>query len=132
MFLFLVEISFSFVYGIFCSIDVEKIRRVLVNAVQNSINAKSKVINVCSYVDSNYLNINVIDDGCGLKKEYFELVFEKFYRVDKSRDRETGGFGLGLAICKGIIKEHKGDIYFEDVERGAKLVIKLPVTDRLS
>lgn len=129
-----VEIIYNFEYGIICEIDVEKFRRVIVNAIQNSINAKSTVIQINTEVTNNNYIINIIDNGIGISEEHFELVFEKFYRLDKSRDRETGGFGLGLAICKGIIREHKGKIYFKKPEnsKGSQLVIELCITDKLS
>lgn len=126
-----VNIEYIFDFGIICEIDVEKFRRVIVNTIQNSINANATEIIIKTEVIGNKYFINVIDNGVGIKEEYFELVFEKFYRIDKSRDRETGGFGLGLAICRGIIKEHKGEIYFSKVETGSKLTIELNVSDML-
>jgi len=127
-----VNIVYKFDYGIICEIDVEKFRRVIVNIIQNAINAKSTLIRLESQIINNIFIITIIDNGVGLNQDYFDLVFEKFYRVDKSRDRETGGFGLGLAICKGIIKEHKGKIYFSPVETGSKIVIELNISDKLS
>jgi signal transduction histidine kinase len=73
--------------------------------------------------------ISIANNGRTLGEDYFQLVFEKFYRVDKARDRESGGFGLGLAICKGIIEEHKGRIFFTKVDDGTKLIIQLPLIE---
>lgn len=126
-----VNINYKFDYGVLCEIDVEKLRRVITNIIQNSINAKSQNITINSTLKGKKLIIIIQDDGVGLPEEYYDLVFEKFYRVDKSRDRETGGFGLGLAICRGIIKEHKGEIYFSKADSGTKLIIELNVCDVL-
>ena len=129
-----ITLNFTYNYGIICEIDVEKFSRVLVNIIHNSINAKATQINVVAEVRDYKYTIHIIDNGNGLKEEHFELVFEKFYRVDKSRDRETGGFGLGLAICRGILHEHGGKIYFikPKSELGAHMLVELKVSDRLS
>ena len=101
----------------------------IVNIIQNAINAKATCIIVKMDVCNNNLcEISIENNGKTLSEEFFQLVFEKFYRVDKARDRESGGFGLGLAICKGIIEEHKGSIFFAKVNQGTKLVIKLPLS----
>ncbi len=123
------EVTYVFSYdrGLNCEIDIEKIRRVFLNVFENSIKAGSTEIKFNAKKENKKIKITIIDNGRGIPEDQLELVFEKFYRVDKSRDRETGGFGLGLAICKGIIKEHKGDIYFKKRDNGAELHIELPL-----
>lgn len=67
----------------------------------------------------------VEDDGIGIAKEHQERVFERFYRVDKSRSRETGGTGLGLAIVKHIVAIHDASISLESEERkGTKITVQ--------
>ncbi len=123
------NVNYVFEYDseLYCEIDVEKIKRVFLNILENSVKANSTEVKFKAKKNNNKIDITIIDDGRGMPDDELELVFEKFYRVDKSRDRETGGFGLGLAICKGIIKEHKGDIYFIKRENGAELHIELPI-----
>ena len=123
-----VQIEYFCDKDILCNIDVEKIKRVIVNIIQNAINARATYIKVMMTECNNLCEISIQNNGKTLSEEYFQLVFEKFYRVDKARDRESGGFGLGLAICKGIIEEHKGSIFFAKVNQGTKLVIQLPLS----
>lgn len=127
-----VDISFDSEENLFCFVDVEKIKRVFANVIENSIKANAKNIYVTASKREGIILIKVIDNGVGIPDDQLEIVFEKFYRVDFSRDRNTGGFGLGLAICKGIIDEHKGSIYFVKKDAGAELHIELPLYEEKS
>ena len=124
-----IEIEYSCIENLFCEIDVEKIKRVIVNIIQNAINARARNVYVSMKKIDDICEISIANNGRTLGEDYFQLVFEKFYRVDKARDRESGGFGLGLAICKGIIEEHKGRIFFTKVDYGTKLIIQLPLIE---
>jgi len=121
------DINYDFQYtsGLFCSVDVNKVKRVLLNIFENSKKAKATNVKFIAEKDKDKIKISIIDNGVGIPEDQLEIVFEKFYRVDKSRDRNTGGFGLGLAICRGIILEHKGSIYFVKKDIGAELKIEL-------
>jgi two-component system phosphate regulon sensor histidine kinase PhoR len=88
--------------------DPDKISQVLTNLLNNAISfSKSggKVAIRRSQLDKKFL-IDVVDDGVGIKKEDMDRIFERFYRVEKSRARHKGGTGLGLAIVKHIIEAH--------------------------
>ncbi|HPO49682.1 MAG TPA: HAMP domain-containing sensor histidine kinase [Spirochaetota bacterium] len=122
-----VNYIFNYEKNLFCSVDVDKIRRVIQNIIDNSIKAKSTEIKISALKKDSNLEVIIKDNGVGIPEEHMEIVFEKFYRVDKSRDRKTGGFGLGLAICKGIILGHNGQIYFTKSDSGAELHILLPL-----
>lgn len=122
-----VDYIFNYEKNLFCSVDVDKIRRVIQNIIDNSIKAKSTEIKISALKKDSKLEVIIKDNGVGIPEEHMEIVFEKFYRVDKSRDRKTGGFGLGLAICKGIILGHNGQIYFKKAASGAELHILLPL-----
>ena len=72
--------------------------------------------------------IKVVDNGIGIPKENIPRLFERFYRVDKARSRDTGGTGLGLAIAKQIVDNLGGEITINsDVGCGTEVFITLPV-----
>ncbi|MCS6991724.1 MAG: ATP-binding protein [Chitinophagales bacterium] len=92
--------------------DKERIRQVLVNLLDNSIKyGRENGNTIVSYYDmGDNVLIEVTDDGIGIAEEHIPRLFERFYRVDKSRSREQGGTGLGLAIVKHIIEAHQQTI----------------------
>ena len=74
------------------------------------------------------MNIIVDDNGPGIPKDKRDEVFRAFYRLEKSRNKETGGIGLGLAITRDIIASHGGKIILGDSKLGGlKAVIELPI-----
>lgn len=92
--------------------DREKIRQVLVNLIQNSIkygipNGRTRV---GFYDMDRMVLVEVADNGIGIPKQHLSHIFDRFYRVDKSRSRDQGGSGLGLSIVKHIIEAHKQTI----------------------
>ena len=95
------------VYG-----DVEKIRQVLINLIENSIKygKQNGATSVGFYDMEKYILTEVSDDGKGIAEEDISRLFERFYRVEKSRSRDRGGTGLGLAIVKHIIEAHRQSI----------------------
>lgn len=99
--------------------DEEKIKQIAVilldNAIKNS-NDNGKIglgLNVDK--DKNKVNLTVSNTGYGIPPESIDKIFERFYRVDKSRTRETGGYGLGLSIAKTIVDHHKGSINVKSI-----------------
>jgi two-component system phosphate regulon sensor histidine kinase PhoR len=93
---------------VYVNADKERIRQVLVNLVVNSIKyGKEGGKTILSVDDSaDPVIVQVEDNGIGIAKEHLPRLFERFYRVDKSRSREQGGTGLGLAIVKHILEAH--------------------------
>ena len=93
-------------YNVFA--DREYIRQVLVNLINNSIKygKEGGVSKVSFYNMENYILVEVADNGAGIEKQDLIRIFDRFYRVDKSRSRSAGGSGLGLSIVKHIIEAH--------------------------
>ena len=97
------------------------------NLCQNAIRYNRAGGDVWVEVGSNLKGTILIvkDNGIGIPKEHHEQIFERFYRVDKSRSRETGGTGLGLAIVKHIVALHDGEISLESEDgQGTKICVQ--------
>ncbi|TDT63644.1 sensor histidine kinase [Fonticella tunisiensis] len=95
--------------------DEDKISQVIVNILSNSIKYTDTggEITITTYENNSKVFIKVKDNGIGIPPEDLPHVFERFYRVDKSRQRNTGGSGIGLTITKAIVEAHRGNIRIE-------------------
>ncbi|MDO4943145.1 MAG: ATP-binding protein [Lachnospiraceae bacterium] len=120
-----IQIVFS---GISCMVYAERhmIQELITNLVQNAIQYNNEGGTVIVYAgirnDRGYLKVE--DNGIGISEEMQEHVFERFYRVDKSRSRETGGTGLGLAIVKHIVEIHGASIKLDSAPgRGTRISV---------
>ncbi|OCT14382.1 hypothetical protein A8709_26570 [Paenibacillus pectinilyticus] len=77
--------------------------------------------------------IRIVDDGIGNPSEFLPFIFDRFYRVDRSRSRQTGGSGLGLAIAKSIVTLHGGTIQLNsEWNCGTEVIISLPMKNPLT
>jgi len=118
--------------SVMLKIDVLKIRQVLDNLVENAKKytpAEGKIGIGCS-IEENSIEIWVEDEGPGVPETDLSRIFERFYRVDKGRSRDTGGTGLGLSIVKHIIDWHNGRVWAENVEdQGLRVSFRLPVAE---
>jgi histidine kinase len=110
--------------------DREKLKRAIGNIVDNSIKYMDKEVNSLDITlksDNKLVEIVIGDNGPGIPDESLPYVFNQFYRAEQSRNKLTGGSGLGLSIAKMIIDEHKGDIKIESTMKvGTKMTISLP------
>lgn len=88
------------------------IKRAVSNLVENAIkySKKRSTINISLTKENNLISLNVTNEGEPIAEEYKDKIFERFFRIDKSRSRSTGGFGLGLAITKEIIETFGGNL----------------------
>ena len=97
-------------------VDPEQIKIVLNNVLSNAIKYSqpdSEPVRISFKRQEPYGILCVEDDGIGIPEEELPFIFEPFYRVDKSRSRHTGGYGLGLSLCKTIMEAHGGKIEVE-------------------
>jgi two-component system sensor histidine kinase SenX3 len=103
------------------------VANLLSNAVKYS-DEKSEV-NVEAGVDGDWVDIVVRDHGVGIPTRDLERIFERFYRVDRARSRETGGTGLGLSIVRHVATNHGGDVLVSSEEGlGSTFTLRLPST----
>jgi signal transduction histidine kinase len=103
----------------------QALRRCLTNLIANAIKFGSR----CAVVveDGSSLVIRVRDDGPGIPEDQLERVFEPFYRLESSRNRDTGGSGLGLSIARDVIQSHGGSLVLRNLPvRGLEAVVMLP------
>ncbi|MCK8492213.1 MULTISPECIES: sensor histidine kinase [Spirosoma] len=108
--------------------DPQRIMQVMTNLIENAVkygNENGKVI-VSLETDKKHVLIAVKDDGPGIPPEHLSRIFERFYRVEKSRSKDRGGTGLGLAIVKHILNAHKAKItVMSKLEKGTTFRFKL-------
>ncbi|MCA1584089.1 MAG: HAMP domain-containing histidine kinase, partial [Acidobacteria bacterium] len=111
-------------------VDGEKIRVVLRNLLENAAKYSlptSRPVEISAAQNADAAVIRVTDDGVGVPEGDLERVFEPFFRVDRSRSRSTGGYGLGLSICKRVMEAHGGSIAVErQAGRGTSFVLTFP------
>lgn len=125
-----IEIIFESMRPVTASIDRVKFIIVLTNIIENAIkyNHPEGWVKITLNADHRFFYVDVSDSGIGIPEECKDQVFERFYRVDKARSRETGGTGLGLAITKNIVLLHKGTIKFYSKENeGTTFNIRIPL-----
>lgn len=108
--------------------DADKIKQVIMNLLSNALKYTDSGGNVKVSVKkvSSKIHVKIEDNGIGIPEENLPNVFERFYRVDKSRARNSGGTGIGLAIAKVIIEAHGGKIQVESIEgQGSSFTFEL-------
>jgi signal transduction histidine kinase len=120
--------------------DALRIRELLLNLIENGIKytpergsvtitlETEKNLDASTGEPIGFVKMMVSDTGIGIEKKDQEKIFDRFFRVDKSRSREQGGSGLGLSICKWIVEAHHGEISVEsELGKGSSFVVKLPL-----
>jgi two-component system phosphate regulon sensor histidine kinase PhoR len=112
--------------------DREAIHQIFSNLIENALKyaASGKKIILGARAAANGVEFYVRDFGPGISSEHLHRLFERFYRVDKARSRESGGTGLGLAIAKHIVLAHEGTIRAEsDLNHGSTFLFTLPASE---
>jgi two-component system sensor histidine kinase VicK len=110
--------------------DRARVEQVLMNVITNAVKytPEGGVIDITAAVNGGTAEVKISDTGVGIPEEDMPHVFDRFYRVDKARSRESGGTGLGLSIAREIIVRHGGDISMRSVPgEGTQVTITLPV-----
>ena len=117
--------------NIFINGEKDQIKTLISILMDNAIKYTNKngKISVLLNTEKNKVKLIIKNTGEGIRKEHLEKIFERFYRVDDSRDRGTGGYGLGLSIAKAIVEEHKGKIHAESIVKNeTSFIIELPLS----
>ncbi|WP_456400221.1 sensor histidine kinase [Persephonella sp.] len=110
-------------------VDQKKFEILLKNLIENAIkyNKQDGKVVITAEKENHLIHINVTDTGIGIPKDSQPLIFERFYRVDKSRSRNVGGTGLGLSIVKHIAEAHKGKVEVKsEPNQGSTFTVKIP------
>lgn len=125
-----VEVVYESVRPVTAAVDEVKMTLVISNLVENAIkyNKEHGWVKVKLDADHQYFTVEVADSGIGIPAESVDHIYERFYRVDKSRSKEIGGTGLGLAITRSAILMHRGMIKVESAEgEGTTFTIRIPL-----
>jgi signal transduction histidine kinase len=111
-------------------VDPEQIKIVLKNIINNAIKysgPESDPIRISVEIREPYVLLYIKDNGLGIPQEELSFIFEPFYRVDKSRSKRTGGYGLGLSLCKTIMEAHDGNIEIDSTpDEGTTVSLFIP------
>lgn len=109
-------------------LDPRLLERALSNLIRNAIRHAQSRVDILLAVEQSRFCIQIDDDGSGIPAEHHEHIFKPFYRVESARDRNSGGYGLGLAIALEIIKLHQGQIEVSHSPiGGARFTLYLPL-----
>ncbi|MDE1726527.1 MAG: HAMP domain-containing histidine kinase [Thaumarchaeota archaeon] len=125
-----IQLTHNLNRDMYANYDDERIIQVLTNLIKNSLKATSPTtgkVEVLVEENSKEITVSVKDNGRGIPADAIDKVFKKFYQVDTSSTRESGGSGLGLSICKGIVEAHGGRIWVQsEVNKGSVFSLTIP------
>ena len=111
------------------NVDKDRMVQVIMNLLANAVayTPSEGHIQVSTGIECDEAFVSIIDDGVGISEEDLPYIFERFYRVDKSRSRKTGGTGVGLTIVKDLVDAHGGRVEVQSSpEEGSEFVVYLP------
>ncbi|MGC3988271.1 MAG: ATP-binding protein [Chthoniobacteraceae bacterium] len=113
-----------------CAVDLDRIGQILDNLLTNAVkySRPGDEVRLATRLENGSAIVRVSDSGPGIATEHLPHLFERFYRADRSRNRSTGGAGLGLAICKSLAEAHGGSIQVESERgKGTAFTLRIPV-----
>ncbi|MDE6876152.1 MAG: two-component sensor histidine kinase [Lachnospiraceae bacterium] len=126
-----IEVVFESFRPVLAEVDEVKLSLAVSNLIENAVkyNVEEGNIRVSLNADHKYFYISVSDTGIGIPEAAQPFIFDRFYRVDKARSRETGGTGLGLAIAKSVVLRHKGVIkVYSRENEGTTFTVRIPLS----
>ena len=129
-----IELKMDYLKEIKADMDEMKLSLAISNLMDNAIKytPKEGMVKVTLDADHQHAFITVADTGIGIPEDEVNRIFERFYRVDKTRDRETGGTGLGLSITHSTIMMHKGSIKVTSKEEeGTTILVRIPLKQQM-
>jgi len=125
-----VELILESIREVTAEVDEMKLSLAISNLVENAVkyNHEDGWVRVTVDADHKFFYVKVADSGIGIPEDQQNRIFERFYRVDKARSRETGGTGLGLAITRNVVLMHKGAIKLSSKEgEGSTFTLRIPL-----
>ena len=126
-----IEVVYEGYRDVYAEVDEAKLLTAITNLVENAIlyNREQGSVHVTLNANMSHFFITVQDTGYGIAEQEISHIFDRFYRVDKDRSRETGGTGLGLSITREIISAHNGQIkVYSKVDEGTTFSVRIPLT----
>lgn len=124
-----ISLYYSAKEEVFITANKNRIKQLIMNLVDNGIkyNVPCGSVTMNAFRDKSKIVISVKDTGIGIPAEYCPRIFERFFRVDKGRDRDMGGTGLGLSIVKHIVNLYNGNIKVNtEIDKGTEFIIEIP------
>jgi two-component system phosphate regulon sensor histidine kinase PhoR len=124
-----IDIDIQCPHDLLARINAPLLEQAVLNLIDNAVkySEAGSMIHVIALEEDSDVAIRVEDHGCGIAAKHLPRLFERFYRVDRTRSRELGGTGLGLAIVKHIVAAHKGSVWVDStVGQGSTFYIHLP------
>ena len=125
-----IEVIYESYRPVMADIDEVKMSIALNNLIENAVkyNYDDGWVRVTLNADHKFFYVKIEDSGVGIPDEFQDKVFERFYRVDKARSRETGGIGLGLALTRNVVLLHRGSIKLYSKEKeGTTFTVRIPL-----
>ena len=125
-----IELVFESFRPVLATVDEVKLSLALSNLIENAVkyNVDEGYVRVSLNADHRFFFVTVADSGIGIPEAAQPFIFDRFYRVDKARSRETGGTGLGLAIAKSAVLRHKGTVkVYSRENEGTTFTVRIPL-----
>ena len=129
-----IDMKYECYREVVADVDLVKLSLAISNLIENAVkyNVDNGWIKCSLNTDNKFFYIKVADSGVGIPDDAKDRVFDRFYRVDKARSRDTGGTGLGLSITRSIINAHKGTIkLYSESGKGTTFTVKIPLENNL-